>query len=275
MSGRPSGPCGTTDRVPLVDGPDGPLEVLVTGTGEPVTVFAHGLASSIDETRPFGSGVRGTRVFLHFRGHGASHAPDSTWTYESVAAELTAVMTAYAARRAVGVSLGAGAILRAACQAPESFDRLVLVLPGALDAPRHDAAIDRMRRMAELVRAGDLEALTVALVEEQPLGARGRADVRVWAGRQARRLAGSNVAHALLDLPQRFPLDPPGDLTAVTCPVLVVGQEGDGAHPAELAREIAERLPNAQLRIFDRDGLIWAHRGELRELVSSFLNQSD
>jgi pimeloyl-ACP methyl ester carboxylesterase len=261
--------------VPLVDGPDGPLEVLVTGTGQPVTAFAHGLASSIDETRPFGSGVRGTRVFLHFRGHGASYAPDSTWTYESVAAELTAVMTAYGARRALGVSLGAGAILRAACQAPASFDRLVLVLPGALDAPRHDAAIDRMRRMAELVQAGDLEALTAALVEEQPLGARGRPDVRVWAGRQARRLTGSNVAHALLDLPQRFPLDPPADLTIVTCPVLVVGQEGDGAHPAELAREIAGRLPTAQLRIFDADGLVWAHRGELRELVSSFLNQGD
>ena len=47
----------------------------MTGPGEPVTVFAHGLAGSIDETRPFGSGVRGSRVFLHFRGHGATSAP--------------------------------------------------------------------------------------------------------------------------------------------------------------------------------------------------------
>ena len=38
-------------QVPLIEGPDGPLEVLVTGSGEPVTVFAHGLAGSIDETQ--------------------------------------------------------------------------------------------------------------------------------------------------------------------------------------------------------------------------------
>jgi pimeloyl-ACP methyl ester carboxylesterase len=258
--------------VPLVAGPEGPLEVLVTGSGEPVTVFAHGLAASIDETRPFGSGVEGSRVFLHFRGHGASYAPADTWTYESVKNDLMAVVGVYGARQALGVSLGAGALMRAACESPDAFDRLVLVLPGALDRPRDDPAVARMHRMAELVRRADHEALTQVLVDDQPVGAQSRADVRVWASRRAHRLAGSNVAHALRDLPTRFPLDPPADLSVVTCPVLVVGQEGDGAHPADLAREIAERLPHAELRIFDADGLVWAHRAELRELVSSFLN---
>ena len=257
--------------MPLVDGPDGPLEVLVTGSGEPVTVFAHGLAGSIDETRPFGSGVHGSRVFLHFRGHGASYAPDTTWTYESVTNELMAVVSAYDARRALGLSLGAGAIMRAACESPGSFDRLVLVLPGALDRPRHDPAIQRMQRMARLVETGDLEGLTTSLIEDQPIGARSRPDVQVWAGRQARRLARSNVAHALLDLPPRFPLDAPADLSVVTCPVLVLGQEGDAAHPVGLAREIAGRLPDARLHVFDADGMLWAHRAELRHLVSWFL----
>jgi pimeloyl-ACP methyl ester carboxylesterase len=128
--------------------------------------------------------------------------------------------------------------------------------------------------MARLVETGDLDGLAAVLVEDQPVGAQSRADVRVWAGRRARRLAGTNVAHALLDLPPRFPLDPPADLSVVTCPVLVVGQEGDGAHPAELARDIADRLPDARLRIFDADGLVWAHRAELRELVSTFLNDT-
>jgi pimeloyl-ACP methyl ester carboxylesterase len=258
--------------VPLIDGPDGPLEVRVTGSGEPVTVFAHGLAGSIDETRPFGSGVRGSRVFLHFRGHGSSYAPATLWTYDSVKAELMAVVTAYAARRALGVSLGAGAILRAAYESPESFERLVLVLPGALDRPRDDDATRRMQEMARLVESRDVDALTAALVADQPIGAQARPDVRVWAGRQARRLAGSNVARALLDLPPQHPLDPPADLSGVTCPVLVVGQEDDPAHPAGLAREIAERLPDARLRIFDGDGLVWAHRRELLELVGTFLN---
>jgi pimeloyl-ACP methyl ester carboxylesterase len=259
--------------VALVEGPDGPLEVVVTGGGQPVTVFAHGLAGSIDETRPFGSGVSGSRVFLHFRGHGESHAPDSTWTYQSVADELMAVVSRYGARRALGVSLGAGAILRAAYESPAAFDRLVLVLPGALDRPRDDPAIHRMQQMARLVESGDLEALTASLVEDQPVGAQSRPDVRVWAGRQARRLAGSTVAHALRDLPARFPIESGADLSVVTCPVLVVAQEGDGAHPVDLAREITARLPHAQLRIFDSDGMLWAHRAELRDLVSTFLNR--
>ena len=259
----------------LIEGPEGPLEVLVTGTGEPVTVFAHGLAASIEETRPFGSGVTGTRVFLHFRGHGASGVPDTTWTYSSVAADLMAVADAYGARRALGVSLGAGAVMRAAATRPGMFDRIVLVLPGALDRPRDDAAIARMHRMARLVLEADVEALTAVIIEEQPLGARSREDVRVWAARRAGRLASAQVAKALLDLPARYPVDAATDLSVVTCPALVIGQEQDGAHPAELAREIAHRLPHAQLRIFDGEGLVWAHRQELRELVSSFLNSAE
>ena len=75
----------------LVDGPDGALEVLTTGSGLPSTVFAHGLAGSIETTRPFGSGVAGSRTFFSFRGHGASAAPETDWTYAALAAELDAV----------------------------------------------------------------------------------------------------------------------------------------------------------------------------------------
>ena len=51
------------------------LEQLRAGAGSPVTVFAHGLAAGIADTRPLGSAVAGTRVFFQFRGHGGSDAP--------------------------------------------------------------------------------------------------------------------------------------------------------------------------------------------------------
>ena len=70
MTLTPAGPLTS-----LLDGPDGALEVLTTGSGLPSTVFAHGLAGSIETTRPFGSGVTGSRTFFHFRGHGASGRP--------------------------------------------------------------------------------------------------------------------------------------------------------------------------------------------------------
>ena len=48
-------------RTTLVPGPDGDLEVLTTGRGEPHTLFVHGLAGSISTTRPYASAVAGTR----------------------------------------------------------------------------------------------------------------------------------------------------------------------------------------------------------------------
>ncbi len=258
--------------MPLIGGPDGPIESLVTGSGSPVTVFAHGLAGSIDETRPFGSGVRGTRVFFHFRGHGATIGSETAWSYRVAAAELEAVVSAYGARRGLGVSLGAGALMVAAVSDPEAFDRLVLVLPATIDRPRTDAAVDLLRERAELVEHGDVAGLAASLVAEQPAGVHLRPDVRLWADRQARRLTSTTVARALRELPPQHPLSSRGELAAIRCPVLVVGQEGDAAHPAATARELAALLPNGDLEIYDDRGLMWTHRTALRQRIATFLN---
>ncbi len=258
--------------MPTVDGPSGPLEVLVTGRGEPITVFAHGLAGSIAETRPFGSGVAGTKVFLHFRGHGASAGGETPWTYAGVAAELMAVVDRYDARRGLGVSLGAGALLAAAVDRPDRFERLVFVLPATIDKPRRDPAVQRMQRMAELVEHRDLGPLADALVAEQPAPARVRPDVRIWAARQARRLAATEVARGLRELPPQYPVADRSLLGRLKCPVLVVGQDDDDAHPADVASELTRMLPDARLALFDGAGLVWGHRAELRDLISAFLN---
>jgi len=258
--------------LPLLQTADTLVDYLVTGRGDPVTVFAHGLAGAIDETRPFGSGVRGTRAFLHFRGHGASSAPESPWTYDALAAELLAVADHVGATRALGVSLGAGALLRLAAQRPERFERLVLVLPATIDRPRRDGAVERMQQMAACIEARDVEGVADLLVTEQPEHARERPDVAVWARRQARRLTDTAVARALRELPAAFPLDDRAVLDRVEAPTLVVGQRGDEAHPVHVAEELAEALPNARLSLFDAGGVLWTHRRELRELIAGFLN---
>ena len=258
--------------MPLLQTADTLVDYLETGRGAPVTVFAHGLAGAIDETRPFGSGVRGTRAFLHFRGHGASSAPETPWTYDALAAELLAVADHVGATRALGVSLGAGALLHLAAQRPERFERLVLVLPAAIDQPRHDPAVERMQEMAAYLEGGDVEAVAGLLVTEQPENARERPDVAVWARRQARRLTDTAVARALRELPAAGPLDDRATLAHVHAPVLVVGQHGDDAHPARIAEELAEVLPNARLSVFDAGGVLWTHRRELRELIAGFFN---
>lgn len=99
-------------------------------------MFAHGLGASIPETRVFGSAVDGTKVYFQFRGHGRSDEPPGPWTYADLADDLGAVADRHSATRALGVSLGAAALLRLLTQNPERFVRIVIFLPAVLDQTR-------------------------------------------------------------------------------------------------------------------------------------------
>jgi 3-oxoadipate enol-lactonase len=111
------------------------LEYLVAGVGvpEPVTVFAHGRAGSIELIRPLGSGVPGRKVFFHFRGYGRSTpVPPETLTFADLAGDLAAVADHVGATRAVGVSLGAAALCALLADQPDRFERSVFYLPAVL-----------------------------------------------------------------------------------------------------------------------------------------------
>jgi pimeloyl-ACP methyl ester carboxylesterase len=255
-----------------VRGPNGPVESLVTGAGEPVTLFAHGFAGSIGETRPFGSGVVGSRVFFSFRAHGLTPATEPPWTYTGLTAELDAVRAAYGATRAVGVSLGAGALLKSAVDAADAYERLVFVLPPAVDRPRSGRAVDRVLAMAERAAAHDVEGLTALLLAEQPEQVRSRRATQMWARSQAQRLSGPALRDVIVQIPALVPLEDRSLLRRVTAPVLLIGQEQDEAHPSAVVHEIAEALPNARVEIFSPGGVLWTHRARLRAVVSGFLN---
>lgn len=221
-----------------VTGPDGlRLHVRTTGSGPPVTVFAGGLGGTIAETRALGSGVSGTRVFFDFRGHGDSGVPDDgDWSYAALVRDLRAVADATDATRAVGMSMGAAAILGVLADTPDRFSRTVFYLPAILDQPRRDAPRLPNDRVGGVVP----EAVT-------------------------------GLLHALAT---SRPLTDRALLGRVTAPCLVVGQEGDPTHPASIAREIAAALPDARLHVFDTPGGLTTHRAALRALLTSFLENS-
>jgi pimeloyl-ACP methyl ester carboxylesterase len=258
----------------LLAGPDGGrIEVLRTGSGRPVTVFAHGISGSIAQTRPFGSGVQGTRVYLHFRGHGASTAPDPAtkpWTYAALAGELRTVADDVGATQALGVSMGAHALLALLAETPTRFQRLVFVLPAALDTPspsEHGAA------MADLVDRRDVEGLAKQLAAGQPAAVRRLPAVRLWARRRADEIAGTPLATALREIPDQVPLPSGvGSLRAVRAPSLVIAQAGDDLHPVAVAERLAALLPNARLEVLPAGGVLWRDRNRLRDLVSGHLN---
>lgn len=266
MTERPAGPVRS-----VLEGPNGALEYLTTGSGTPGTVFAHGLTGSIQTTRPFGSGVAGSRTFVQFRGHGES-ALDEPWTYAALADELAAVADHVGATQALGVSMGAGALCSLLAAAPLRFGRVVFVLPAVLDRPRTDRALDRMVAMAQCVDDRDVERLTALLIQAEPASARAQPAVRLWCRRQAVEMAGTAIARALRALPTAVPLADRRVLAAVTAPALVVAQEGDPAHPVGVAEQLADQLPDAQLEVMAPGGLLWRHRGAMRELIGGFLS---
>jgi pimeloyl-ACP methyl ester carboxylesterase len=250
----------------LLPTPSGPIEYLVAGLGGPVTVFAHGLGGSIPETRPFGSGVLGTRVFLQFRAHGP--AP---WTYGDVAADLAAVADHVDATRAFGVSLGAGALTRLLSTTPGRFERVVFVLPSVLDQPRGPAA-ERLLRLAAVAELGDVDGAAALLLAEQPRLVRDRADVRQWVRRQAGVLVSAPVGNSLRAIAAEAPVADRGQLAAVAARALVIAQQDDAAHPVAVAESLAAAFPSADLVVLPPGGVLWSHRQRTRELISGFLN---
>jgi pimeloyl-ACP methyl ester carboxylesterase len=266
--------------VPQVESSAGAVEYLLTGEGSPTTVFVHGLAMSIPDTRVFGGGVAGTKVFLHLRGHGHSATParddGAAWTYDALADDVTAVSDAVGATRALGVSLGAAALLRllirdASSRRAPRFDRVVLVLPACLDEPI--SADGDTAALADAVETHDAVAAVAALLAMQPAAVRSRLDVRVWARRHADWLMGSGITSALRALPVQVPVPDLDALGTIRIPVLVLAQVEDAHHPLAVAQQLVAALPDARLEVSDGSWL-WtpAERSRLRSVVSAFLD---
>lgn len=269
-TGRPTLPEPPTELVPTPHGVA--LECLSTGQGEPVTVFAHGLASGIADTRPLGSGVEGRKVFFQFRGHGRSDSPAGPWSYRDLARDLRAVADLSGATRAVGVSLGAGALLRLLAEHPTRFDRMVFFLPAVLDTARTEASRGRLDALLAAVESGDASAVADAVAQDVPASL--RETPAVWSYLRGRidQLMRDGLAPALATLTEQAAVSDRGVLAAVTAPALVIGCEGDEVHPASVAEELASALPHATLHVYDRPGVLWTQRADLRERISQFLN---
>ncbi|GAA4570425.1 3-oxoadipate enol-lactonase [Micromonospora coerulea] len=269
-TGRPALPEPETE---LVTTPHGVrLERLVTGVGDPVTVFAHGLGNGIATTRPFGSAVTGRRIFFQFRGHGRSDSPPGPWSYLDLARDLRAIADLGGATRAFGASLGAGALCRLLVESPERFDKLVFFLPAVLDQPRGEAARTRLSDLLDAVESGDAAALADVVSMELPPAVRNTPAGWAYLRQRLDQLLRDGLAPGLASLPEQAPLRDASALARVTAPALVIGCAGDDLHPVQVAEELAAALPHATLHVYDRPGVLWSERADLRERISAFLN---
>jgi pimeloyl-ACP methyl ester carboxylesterase len=245
----------------------------VAGTGLPVTVFGHGLAGDIGGTRPLGSGVAGQRVFFHFRGHGRSQAPPGPWSFADLARDLRAMADLSGATRAVGVSMGAGALCRLLTSSPDRFERVVLFLPAPLDAGRVTATRERLGRLLKAVASGEAATLADVISADLPVAVRDTPAGWSHLRRRVEQLLRDGLADELSSLWDAPAVPDPEALRRVTARTLVIGCAGDDAHPAPVAERLAAVLPAAELHVYDRPGILWSRRRELREQISEFLDR--
>ena len=243
----------------------------VAGAGLPVTVFAHGLGGSSSEVRPLGTRAPGTRVLLSFRGHGESDALPGGWDYDLLATDLLTIADHVGATCAVGLSLGAGALLRLLSAQPDRFARLTFVLPAALDATRSDAATARLERLGAAIDRGDAPAVTALLLSEVPEASRVRRGAQLLVARRAEQLLRRPAPAPLRD---DRPLLDRSVLSKVLAPALVVGQAGDPLHPLDLAAELADVLPDARLLALPEGGVFWTAARQAQQAIADHLEHA-
>ncbi|MDX6253948.1 MAG: 3-oxoadipate enol-lactonase [Frankiales bacterium] len=241
------------------------LHWLVNGSGSPVSLYLPGLGGAIPHLRPLAGGVPGTRVFCELAG---LDAPDD---YTGLAAAIGRAADACGADRVLGVSLGAGAVLRVLAESPERFARVVIYQPSAFDVapPERLADLQVYHRLGE---AGAVDELAALLNDELPADVRGAHQSQGASHTRAERLSRPEGLRLLKNLAAgEPPLADPSRLGAVTSKVLVVAARDDHVHPVEVAERIAAALPYGELHVFDHPAPLWHARKELRALLSGFL----
>jgi 3-oxoadipate enol-lactonase len=255
--------------MPEVPNGDVTLHVEVDGSGEPVTVLAHGLTNSCRELAPFTPSLTGTAVRFCFRGHGHSGAPARGYRFEDLASDLDAVARAYGARNAVGTSLGAGAIMWLLEHDPARFDRIVMLLPASLDLPfrnpkRFDGVADLLETYPRDEAIERILEMSVDRYERAPWLR--ELDLLLWEDMNP-----AGVARAIREVTRDISISDREVLRKVEAPVLLICREGDSIHPAELGRILNELLPNSELLTLGSEEELVASIPMLVERVRRFL----
>jgi 3-oxoadipate enol-lactonase len=259
-------------NVPELQTADATLHVEVEGSGSPVTVFAHGLTNSCMELAPFTPLAPGTKVRFCFRGHGhSSVTPAGTYRFADLARDLEAVADAYEATCAFGTSMGAGAITHLLGRRPDRFERVVFLLPASLDVPLRDHA--RFDHVAEVLETLEKDEAVARIMGEAERT--GSYDGQPWMREVAMLLWQDanpvGLSRAIREVVRDVAIEDRELLRRVEAPVLLLCQEGDPLHPAELGRVLAELLPNAELLMLGSSEELMTQIPMLIARVSAFL----
>ncbi len=248
------------------------LHADVDGRGDPVTVFAHGLTNSCRELALLTPMLTGTNVRFCFRGHGHSDAPASGYRFADFATDLDAVAREFGATRAVGTSLGAGAICTLLADEPRRFERLVFLLPAGVDIPMEDG--ERFLATAEILESYPKDEAIAKIMGQRDVLE--RYTEMPWMAEMAQAIwEDVNPKAAALAIREVIADTPVADrevLRAVQAPALIVCRANDPIHPIMVGEILAAVMPNADLRVFESDDELFAAIPSLVAEAREFLS---
>ena len=243
-------------------------------------ILAHGLTA----TR--GVVVHGSKVLARegfrlaaydARGHGESDpAPgDAGYSYEELAGDLAAVMSAAGEGRAVlvGHSMGAHTIAGLATRTGmQSIAGIVFIGPASRGEEPDADSLAYWDALADGMAQGGVDGWMAAY--DHGLDPEWRDTLlRIARARMERHRHPEAVARALREVPRSVPFSGMAALDSLDVPALVVAShdDADPGHPYEVAREWAERLPRARL-LSEAEGespLAW-QGGRLSREIAAF-----
>lgn len=215
----------------------------------PVLVLSHALGLSLAMWDPQVPRLsKQLRVIRYdHRGHGGSPVPAGPYRIEDLGRDLLRLLDSLELDRVAfcGLSLGGMVGLWLAANAPERVDRLVVCCTAAR-MPRPDDYAAR----AKLVRAQGMAAIADGVIgrwftPEFPVR---RPDVVAWI--KGLLLASPPEGYAAT-CQALAAMDMRDDLPRIAVPTLVIAAADDQSTPIEQSREIAQRIPGAELVLID------------------------
>jgi pimeloyl-ACP methyl ester carboxylesterase len=252
------------------------------GEGTPV-VLLHGLTATrryvVMGSRALERG--GHRVVSYdARGHGRSgpaRAPED-YGYETLAADLLAVLDARGIERAVlaGASMGAHTIVRLALDHGDRVAGLVLITPAYTPAGEHDD-LARWDALADGLRDGGVEGFVAAYGDPGVPEAWRETVTKVLRQRLSAHEHPRAVADALRAVPRSRAFEDWAELRELALPAVVVASrdDADPGHPYALGERYAREIPGAEL-LSEEPGsspLAW-QGGQLSKVIAALAERA-
>jgi 3-oxoadipate enol-lactonase len=221
------------------------LRYALDGKGEHTLVLVHEMGGSLESWEDAARRFAESRRVLRYdcRGAGLSQKVRGELSIDTMADDIAALLdhTGIVGPVALaGVAVGGAIALHFAARYPDRTSAVAVGSPATgIEADRRAAVLERVAR---LEGAGMAFAVEDSMRNGYPDALRG--DIRRFQQYRARWLGNDPSSYAAV-YRMLAATKMQDELTALHCPVLVIGGHFDGTRPPHIAKAVADAIPNA------------------------------